>query len=1271
MDTFQPVILEHVPTHRPRSLRRVWLAVAAALLGAVALALRIWHPVAPDAIPAIRRTPHVTKENAVVRALNAVSASPHGIAVVNPRHRAEFHPNGVTLHPTEGPQWNWTLKTLGAEGVHASVQPVEPRELDDFGVAYDRGAIEERYRFRERSVEQEFVLLEPLALDGRDLVIEGEVRCPGTFEQHSNGWTWRDASGVVSLGQVQVFDAQGRTLSASMTATATGTRITVDGGALVAAAYPVTVDPEIGTQDFRLSCMGPDGDITYDATDCDVAYNATNNEFLVVWSGSDDTPGSGMGQFEIFAQRISATTGAQLGTHNYRISDMGAVGDPESDAIQPAVAWNSVNNQYLVVWSGDDSTGVTANGENEVFGQRLDGVTGAEVGTNDFRISDMGPDGDLNFDAYSPALAYNTTRNEFLVVWQGDDGTAPFVAGECEIYAQRIAGATGLEVGTNDFRLSDMGPTGDPNYDALSPRVAWNATNDQYLVVWRGDDGAPLANDEFEVYGQLVAGQTGAEAGTNDLRLSDMGPNGAAAYDANEPAVTWSSTSNVFLVVWAGDDNTGLLVEGEQEVFGQLVSGSTGAETGTNDFRVSVMGPDGDPLYDAFLPAVAYASGTNEFLVTWAGDSKSNGLVSGEYEVFAQRVAGTGLMSGKAAAISSMGVPGHTHVGAFRPMAATRTVGTQEFLVTWHADIDTLGRADDEFEVYGQRLTASTGRETGTNDFWITDMGPDGDVEYDGANASVAWNSRRNQYLVVWEADDTLATMVDGEQEILGQIVDATTGAVMNGGGFRISHMGPDGSTSYDAQRPSVAYNSVRDEYLVVWSGETNTGLRVQGEFEVHGQRLSATGALLGTPGFRISDMGPDGNALFDAIRPRIAYDPLNDTYLVVWEGDDDNGGAVNDEMEVWGQRLTGDGIEFGANDFRITSMGPPGNPGFDALSPAVAFNSWRHEFLVVWAGDDSTGTGSLIPGANEIFGQRLDADGVKVGTTGFRISDMGPDSSAAFDAASPDVAFDLERGSYMVVWEGDDNSGLLVDGEVEVWGQTLDGLGQETGTNDFRISDVGPDGSTLFDATSPRIAFVPGASEFVVCWSGDDDTQGLVDGENEVLLQRLDTNGLELGVNDERISHMGPDSLGTYDAAQPCLAVAADRAQLMLAWHGDCNDGQRRATEFEAHAQRYELTPIAGVSPGMTARGVSLSFSGANPVRDRARLRLVAERSGSFAVQVIDVTGRVRLMNTLPVTAHQSVDVTLDTRDLAPGTYFVRVSQGALQASQRVVVLH
>ncbi len=246
--------------------------------------------------------------------------------------------------------------------------------------------------------------------------------------------------------------------------------------------------------------MGPDSDASYDSDNSAIAYNSADNEYLVVWSGDDNTAPLVEGECEIFGQRINAATGAEMGS-DFRISDMGPDGDAGYDAYRPAVAYDSTDNKYLVVWHGDDNTAPLVDGELEIFGQRINAATGAEVGS-DFRISDMGPDGDAHYDAYRPAVAYDSKDKEYLVVWYSDDNTGSFVNDEDEIFGQRINATTGAEVGS-DFRISDMGGTGNINFDARDPAVACNTTNNECLVVWWGDDNtAPLVDGECEVWGQ-------------------------------------------------------------------------------------------------------------------------------------------------------------------------------------------------------------------------------------------------------------------------------------------------------------------------------------------------------------------------------------------------------------------------------------------------------------------------------------------------------------------------------------------------------------------------------------------------------------------------------------------------------------------------------------------------------------------------------------------------------------------------------------------------
>lgn len=297
---------------------------------------------------------------------------------------------------------------------------------------------------------------------------------------------------------------------------------------------------------------------------------------------------------------------AQVGPNDFRISQMGPVGELGYAALEPRLAYNGNSQRYLVVWTGDEE----GNNQLEIYGQILSASTGASVGSR-FRVARMGATG-VYSDCMQPSVAYNSSSNEFLVVWSGSMSNT--LAGEYEVFGQRLSGAGALQGGP--FRISTSGPDGDTTYDAYSPDVACNATDNEYVVVWSADTNTgSLVEDEFEIYAQRVS-SAGALAGSV-VRVSDMGTDGNAAYDAHAPRVAWNSTSNEYAVVWWGDDNTGSLVDEHFEIWAQRLSNVL-AEVGTDDMRVSTTSSDGDTTQGAVTPAIAYSATGNSYLVVWA-----------------------------------------------------------------------------------------------------------------------------------------------------------------------------------------------------------------------------------------------------------------------------------------------------------------------------------------------------------------------------------------------------------------------------------------------------------------------------------------------------------------------------------------------------------------------------------------------------------------------------------------------------------------------------
>jgi hypothetical protein len=650
------------------------------------LSLLVALALAPSPCPVRAEGRQVTANQAITATLNNLQATADGYLLRHPRHTATFTPGGLVFRPwTDGPSWTWRLTAVTAGGnslTGVDLGDIHPVSRDPLVVAYPRGAVVEQYLAKTDAIEQQFLIPQPLPLDGADLVIAGAVQAEGDFVETEDGWRWHTSDGSVHLGRVTVYDAQGTVLPATMTATANSTHITVDGAALAQAAYPVTVDPELG-YDRILSSMGPYTDPDYDALNPAVAYNSQDNRYLVVWSGTDDV----IGEYEIWGQVVRASDGAQYGA-DFQISFMGLADDPDYDAEDPDVVYNSDTNEYLVVWSADHY----ADGDYEIWARRV-GADGTLLGSM-ARVSVMGPGVDPNYDAMDPAVAYNSGDNQYLVVWEGDHDAGTLANNEYEIWARRLnASAEAIEPFI--LRLSDLGTDGNASYDARDPDVAYSGWSGyEYLVVWEGDhDAGLLENDEFEIWGQQV-NAAGIEVGTNDFRISDMGGTGNADLDALDPAVAYNSGDDEYLVVWEGDDYT----PDEFDIYGQRLLAFNCMELPPNDFVVSNPGNGPNANYDALNPAVAYDQYNNEYLVVWQDDE----LGVGEFEIFGQRInAATGASIDWDTRLSDMGPEGDAFYIAQTPAIAYSGMSNNQYLVVWSGDNST----DGEFEIWAQRFT--------------------------------------------------------------------------------------------------------------------------------------------------------------------------------------------------------------------------------------------------------------------------------------------------------------------------------------------------------------------------------------------------------------------------------------------------------------------------------------------------------------------------------------------------------------------------------------
>ncbi len=591
--------------------------------------------------------------------------------------------------------------------MNVEVHGVVPTLDDSKTIIYGRGAIEEHYIARDETFEQRFVIPRRLNIgEEADLILTGEVRTAGRFEERKHGWAWTSEEGSVHLSDVVVYDRDRKRISAQMTATPDSTEIWVDGEQLARAVYPATIDPVLGVNDFRISDNGNPGQANTQAFETGIAFNATHNEFLVVFQGDE----TGDTRDEIYGQLIDAETGAEIGV-DFFISDMPSA-NTGRDSIKPKVAWNSTKNEYLVVFIGDMNNGLTT--ATEVFAQRVSNtgalLTAAGVDNSGtaapIRISDMGAlDTSTGLDAFDTDVAYNNEDDEYLVVWTGDDEASPGgvgdTGGDDEVFGQLLdySGSTLQEDGT-DFRISEVGISGD-NVRALGrPPVVFNPTQDEYLVCWAGEE---VAAGQTEIQCQRL-NKSGVEQGS-DFTISDLvnagtNNNGGTLIDeARAPHLAYNSTNNEYLCVWEGETgaNTHL------EIMGQRLT-NIGTETGTDDFLISDMGGAGNNTsFPADNPVVAYNPKDNEYLVVWFGEDNANGVIDNEQEVSGQFLSNTGGAIGNNDFLISntMGL-GSIPSTLQTPFVSYTDTGLNSYLAAWAGSDDSNNIND--LDIFGHMV---------------------------------------------------------------------------------------------------------------------------------------------------------------------------------------------------------------------------------------------------------------------------------------------------------------------------------------------------------------------------------------------------------------------------------------------------------------------------------------------------------------------------------------------------------------------------------------
>lgn len=191
------------------------------------------------------------------------------------------------------------------------------------------------------------------------------------------------------------------------------------------------------------------------------------------------------------------------------------------DERAPAVAYNSQDHEFLVVWEN-----ARPFADNDIYAQRIS-VDGRLLSW--FYVG----------EGSDPDVAYNPKHNDFLVVY------SRLVATDIDVFGQRVdyAGPFGSEIIIANAL----------DVDEIRPRLDINThpSHDSYLVVWYEIDCAIVCY--INTRGQLVTGLDGAGPGGGNVLATERDiAVGTTDYHLL-PDVAYNLNHNEFLVVFSRD----------------------------------------------------------------------------------------------------------------------------------------------------------------------------------------------------------------------------------------------------------------------------------------------------------------------------------------------------------------------------------------------------------------------------------------------------------------------------------------------------------------------------------------------------------------------------------------------------------------------------------------------------------------------------------------------------------------------------------------------
>lgn len=274
--------------------------------------------------------------------------------------------------------------------------------------------------------------------------------------------------------------------------------------------------------------------------------------------------------------------------------------------------------------------------------------------------------------------------------------------------------------------------------------------------------------------------------------------------------------------------------------------------------------------------------------------------------------------------------------------------------------------------------------DSGTRTFFLvsdivnTDCCLHPDVVYSGVD---------DKFLVVYQQ----YSEANSRWEIYGRFVKGT-GPELPYTTFKIAE-----AAGHNLKYPRVAWNSFRNEFLVVWQQETTAGFLSSIAF----RRVAPNGTFPAPAGFVRQVNSP--------AFPDVTYNVASDQYLAVWS----EVTPPPNYVDVYAARLD----YLGAVQNQVF---PVRQKSGDQVLPVVTTNE-QDRYLVAWQ-DDSAGN-------QDIYGQFLDVTGNQVGGE-------QPVAASSSEETRPSVVANGLAGQYMVAYQHARADGEWIEARLFKGGQ-------------------------------------------------------------------------------------------------------------------------------------------------------------------------------------------------------------------------------------------